>query len=375
MTDPRPIFALPPGADFPAELVSGLIARMACQPPEAMAKVTLILNTQRMRRRVTDCLLAQGARFLPRLMLVTEAALLSDLALPRPTSPLRRRLVLSVLLDRLLEKGATQFPRAALFDLADSLASLMAEMQGEGVTPDRIAALDVANHSAHWARTQAFLGIVAQALAEDAPDAEANLRRAVASLPETWTRRPPPGPVILAGSTGSRGTTALLMQAVAGLPQGAIVLPGHDFDLPYWVWEGMDDALTAEDHPQFRTRRLMDLLGFVPQDVQAWTATPAPDPARNRLVSLALRPAPVTHQWLHEGRELGDLPSATRGLTLVEAPTPRAEAMSIALILREAAETGTRAALITPDRDLTRRVSAALDRWGIRPDDSAGRPL
>jgi double-strand break repair protein AddB len=376
MAELRPIFALPPGADFPAELVSGLIDRMAGQPPEAMAKVTLILNTQRMRRRVTECLLARGARFLPRLMLVTEAALMSDLALPRPTSPLRRRLVLSVLLDKLLDGGATEFPRAALFDLADSLANLMAEMQGEGVAPDRIAALDVANHSAHWARTQAFLGIVAEALSSDAPDAEANLRRAVASLPETWTRHPPPGPVILAGSTGSRGTTALLMQAVAGLAQGAIVLPGHDFDLPPEVWQGMDDALTAEDHPQFRTRRLMDLLGFGPQDVRPWTATPAPDPARNRLVSLALRPAPVTHQWLAEGPRLGDLPTATRSLTLVEAPTPRAEAMAIALILREAAETpGTRAALITPDRDLTRRVSAALDRWGIRPDDSAGRPL
>lgn len=375
MAEPRPIFALPPGADFPAELVAGLLERLAGQPPEAMAKVTLILNTQRMRRRVTECLLAQGARFLPRLMLVTEATLLSDLALPRPTSPLRRRLVLSVLLDRLLEKGVTQFPRAALFDLADSLAALVAEMQGEGVPPDRIAALDVASHSAHWARTQAFLGIVAEALTGDAPDAETNLRHAVASLPETWARRPPPGPVILAGSTGSRGTTALLMQAVAGLPQGAIVLPGHDFDLPPKVWEGMDDALTAEDHPQFRTRRLMDLLGFGPQDVQPWTATPAPDPARNRLVSLALRPAPVTHQWLAEGPGLGDLPAATRGLTLVEAASPRAEAMAIALILREAAETGTRAALITPDRDLTRRVSAALDRWGIRPDDSAGRPL
>ncbi|NHB76622.1 double-strand break repair protein AddB [Rhodobacter calidifons] len=375
MADRPPIFALPPGADFPAELVAGLRQRLSGQPPEVMAKVTLILNTQRMRRRVTECLVTQGAVFLPRLMLVTEAALLSDLPLPRPISPLRRRLVLSVLLDRLLATETTHFPRAALYDLADSLAGLIAEMQGEGVPPQRVAALDVANHSAHWARTQAFLGIVTEALAADAPDAETNLRRAVEGLPETWARRPLPGPVILAGSTGSRGTTALLMQAVAGHPQGAIVLPGHDFDLPHEVWAGMDDALTAEDHPQFRTRRLMDLLGFGPQDVQPWTTTPAPDPARNRLISLALRPAPVTDQWLSEGPKLADLLTATEGLTLVEAPTPRAEAMAIALILREAAEAGRRAALISPDRNLTRRVTAALDRWGIRPDDSAGRPL
>ncbi|MGB3554637.1 MAG: double-strand break repair protein AddB, partial [Jannaschia sp.] len=31
--------------------------------------------------------------------------------------------------------------------------------------------------------------------------------------------------------------------------------------------------------------------------------------------------------------------------------------------------------LITPDRTLSRQVAAHLDRWGIEPDDSAGRPL
>jgi ATP-dependent helicase/nuclease subunit B len=375
MARPVPLFALPPGVDFPAELVAGLFHRMQDQPPEAMARVTLIVNTQRMRRRVTDCLQAHGARLLPRILLVTEAALLANLPQPQAASPLRRRLVLSVLLDRLLTTGTTHFPRAALYELADSLAGLMEEMQGEGVTPDRIAALDVANHSAHWARTQAFLGIVTEVLSGDVPDAETILRRAVASLADSWASSPPPGPVILAGSTGSRGTTALLLQAIAQLPQGAIVLPGFDFDLPPEVWEGMDDVLLAEDHPQFRFRRLMDLLGCGPQDVQTWTTAPAPDPDRNKLVSLSLRPAPTTHQWLAEGPQLPDLLDATQGLSLIEAPSPRSEAIAIALVLRKAAQDGTRAALITPDRNLTRRVTAALDRWGIRPDDSAGRPL
>jgi ATP-dependent helicase/nuclease subunit B len=34
-----------------------------------------------------------------------------------------------------------------------------------------------------------------------------------------------------------------------------------------------------------------------------------------------------------------------------------------------------RAALVSPDRNLTRQVAAALDRWNITPDDSAGEPL
>ena len=306
---------------------------------------------------------------------MTDLGALSPEVLPPAVSPLRRRLELSVLLDKLLATGSTCFPRTALYDLADSLASLMEEMQGEGVPPDRIAALDVADHSAHWARTQGFLGIVGDALAGEAADGEARLRRAVLSLAALWEVQPPTAPVIVAGSTGSRGTTALLMRAVARRPQGAVVLPGYDFDLPDVAWHGMEDALTAEDHPQFRFRHLMDLMECGPGAVCPWTATPAPAPGRNQLISLSLRPAPTTDQWLTEGPDLPDLLSATEGLTLIEAPGERAEAFAIALILRQAAETGVRAALVSPDRNLTRRVTAALDRWGIRPDDSAGRPL
>jgi ATP-dependent helicase/nuclease subunit B len=47
-----------------------------------------------------------------------------------------------------------------------------------------------------------------------------------------------------------------------------------------------------------------------------------------------------------------------------------------ALLLREALETpGKTAALVTPDRDLARRVSARLARWGVEADSSAGAPL
>ncbi len=376
MTDPSPnLFALPPGVDFPAELVAGLLHRMSGQPPEALARVTLILNTQRMRRRVTEAFQTGGARFLPRLLLVTDVAALANVALPAPVPPLRRRLELSVLLDGLLQTKTTAFPRSALYDLADSLAALMDEMQGEGVSADRIAGLDVANHSAHWARTQAFLGIVSQVLADDAPEGDARLRQAVTALAAGSASLPPANPMIVAGSTGSRGTTALLMQAVARQPLGAVVLPGFDFDQPAAVWDSMDDALTAEDHPQYRFLPVMQGLGIGREGVQRWTEAEAPSPGRNRLISLSLRPAPITDQWLAEGPELPDLPPVTADLTLIEAPGERAEALAIALILREAAETGQRAALVTPDRNLTRRVTAALDRWGIRPDDSAGRPL
>lgn len=374
MFDGHHVFALPPGADFPAELVRGLLDRMASEPPEALARVTLYLNTSRMRRRVTELFAASGAHLLPKLRLLTDVTQDPQLALPKPIPPLRRRLQLAALISKLLDAQPDLAPRSALYDLADSLALLMDEMQGEGVAAETISALDVSNHSRHWERTQAFLRIIAP-LFTDAMDENALQRRAVLSLAKRWSINPPADPILIAGSTGSRGTTALFMQVVSRLPQGALIWPGFDATTPPAVWRAMDDTLTAEDHPQYRFRHLIDLLGIAPEDVQPWRAVAPPNPERNRLISLSLRPAPVTDQWLVEGPDLPDLLPTTADLTLLQAPTPRIEALAIAMILRNAADSGTKAALISPDRNLTRQVTAALDRWAILPDDSAGRPL
>lgn len=372
--EPR-LFGLPPGVDFPRAVADGVLARMRGRPPEALAQVEIYANTARMRLRVKEALAAGGALLLPRLRLLTDIGTM-DAGLPAAVPPLRRRLELTQLIARLIERQPDLAPRAALYDLADSLAALMDEMQGEGVPPEALAGLDVSEHSRHWERSLQFLSIVAPFFAPAAePDAEARQRRAVERLIARWQVAPPAHPVIVAGSTGSRGTTLMLQAAVARLPQGAVILPGYDGDMPDEVWQGLGDALTGEDHPQFRFWRLIGALGLTPGAVRPWADTPAPSPGRNRLISLSLRPAPVTDQWMAEGSTLPSLEEATAGMGLIEAPTPRAEALAVALILRHAAETGRRAALVTPDRMLGRQVTAALDRWGIRPDDSAGQPL
>ena len=377
-SDKARVFGLPPGTDFPKALVEGLMAHHAGQPPESLARVQLIVNTRRMARRIRDLFDAGPALLLPRIQLVTDLGDHEDLArIAPPVSPLRRRLEISQLVARLLDSQPDLAPRASLYDLSDSLANLLDEMQGEGVSPDAIRALDVTDQSGHWARAQEFLGIVQQFFdgSSDMPDREARQRRVIEALIAGWDSNPPRHPVIVAGSTGSRGTTRLLMAAVARLPHGAIVLPGYDFDMQDQAWSDLNEALTAEDHPQFRFRLLMRDLGLEPCDIRPWSDAPAPCPARNALMSLAMRPAPVTDQWLSEGPALRDIPGAVADVTLVEAPSLRAEAMAIALRLRQAAEDGITAALITPDRMLTRQVTAALDRWNILPDDSAGTPL
>jgi len=372
------IFALPPGADFPRLVVEGMIARLAGAPPEAMARVTLYLNTARMLRRVRAVFADHGARFLPRLRLVTDLGRDPLAGVPPAVPPLRRRLELMHLVAGLLARQPDFAPQSAAYDLADSLAALMDEMQGEGVAPEALAAPGMAeDHAAHWERSLTFIRIVARYFADDAsPGTEARQRRVIAALAARWQATPPAAPVIVAGSTGSRGATAMLIEAVARLPQGAVIWPGFDFDLPDFGWDSLDSGpVPNEDHPQCRFLRTMRALGLGPGDIRAWADDAAPDPARGRVISLALRPAPVTDQWLTEGAALTGLASAMARVSLISAPTPRAEATAIALILREAAETGRRAALVTPDRTLTRRVTAVLDRWGIVPDDSAGQPL
>ncbi|MBV1926194.1 MAG: double-strand break repair protein AddB [Rhodobacteraceae bacterium] len=377
-SDTPRVFALAPGVDFPRELVDGLTQRVSDQPPETLARVHLIVNTRRMDRRIRSLFKDGPPRLLPRISLLTELGDIRDnITLPLAVSPLRRRLELAQLISQLLDQQPDLAARASLYDLADSLAALMDEMNGEGVTADTIRKLEVTDMSGHWARAQSFFDIADRFVSADESklDAQARQRRVVENLITRWQDTPPDHPIILAGSTGSRGTTLMLMDAVSRLPQGAVVLPGYDSDQPKEAWAQLDDPLASEDHPQYRFRNLMKTLGIDQSDIMAWSDTPAPSPTRNKLVSLALRPAPFTDSWLAEGPDLHDLVDATSRITMVSAPSPRAEALTIAMRLREAAENGQSAALITPDRMLTRQVSAALDRWNIVPDDSAGLPL
>lgn len=372
------IFGIPNGVDFPKALVFELTKRMSHQPPHEMAQVEIIVNTRRMARRMRDLFDAGPALLMPRVRLLSEIEdLHPSIDVAKSNSALKRRLELVQLVANLLEKEQSFAARASLYDLADSLATLMDEMQGEGVSADVIANLDVTDQSGHWERAKTFINIAQSYIdsSQDSPDTETRQRIIVLKLMEYWEETPPQKPIILAGSTGSRGTTLLLMQAIAKLPQGAVILPGFDFDMPAPIWSSLSDAMLSEDHPQFRFHKLLQSLDKSPTDVTQWGDDTPAAPARNKLVSLALRPAPVTDAWLSEGPHLTGLSEGLEGVTLLQAETPRDEALAIAMRLRQAAENGGTAALITPDRMLTRQVSAALDRWDILPDDSAGAPL
>lgn len=381
-SNPR-VFCTPLGVDFSAELIAGLDERLRDAPPHALAQVEIFIASDRMRRRIEALYAKRSASFLPRLTPVGRLADRPELSdLPPPLSPLGLRLRLVTLISALLEQDARLAPRSALYDLADSLATLMAEMHEETVSPQAIAALQTEELAQHWGRNAAFLNIIARYFGDvDGPiPVEARQALAVDRLAAHWAHTPPQTPVIVAGSTGSRGATARLMAAVAKLPQGAVILPGLDPHMPDDVWRDLmagrrGEGLAGEDHPQFRLGRFAEVMGFAPKDIPTWTDKAPVAPDRSAWVSLALRPAPVTDSWLYEAPKLPAPAHAFEDVTMLEAASPREEAAAIALRLREAAETGQTATLVTPDRTLARAVTVALDRWGILPDDSAGLPL
>ncbi len=376
------VFALPPGVPFARRFAEGVHIRFA--DPLSVARTLVLVGTRRAQRVIEQALAdtAPAPGLLPRVELMSE--LYADplaVDLPPAIARMRRQLRLTRLVERFLAAEPLA-PASCAADLAESLAELIERFHEEGIAPgglDRL--LEGAGlgdgPAAHWDRTLRFVDIVRRewpricAEAEGgAPDPGARQRAAIEATIAEWRAHPPAHPVIAAASTGSAGSTAELMAAIAGLPQGAVVLPGFDPGIEPAIWEA-----AGPDHPAGIFRPLLDRLSLAPAAVRPW-AEAAPDP-RRALLEQALRPAPVTDHWHEKADELRQgVAAATEGLTLIEADSLRHEAEAIAVAIREALEaSGATVGLVSPDAALARRVTAALARFDIVPDDTLGRPL
>ncbi len=387
------------GVSFVDALAAGLLARHGDDPLE-LADVTLLLPTRRACRAIQDAFLrASGGRplVLPRCLplgdLDPEELVLAegeglggalDPDLPPAIPPLRRDLLLSRLI---LKLGATAAgPGGPLNEeqalrLAQELGRFLDQVETEGLDLKRLRELVPEAYADHWQITLRFLGILEEAwpeilAAERAIGGAERRRRLLEAQAALWERDPPDRPVIAAGSTGSIPATAALLATVARLPRGEVVLPGLDREAEPDTW-----ALIRDDpaHPQHGLARLLDRLGVERDQVADWPAEVAAGlEARRRLAAWALRPAPATSAWrdLAAGLPEAERDAALAGVNRIDCADPGEEAAVIALILRQALDIkGQTAALVTPDRDLARRVGAELRRWKILVDDSAGRPL
>jgi len=381
------IFTIAAGEPFAQTLARGLLDRLGTEPL-ALADATVLLPTRRAVRTLADTFarILGGAALLPQLRPlgdVDEDAFLfdaasEDLALAPAIAPIRRRLLLATLVqrwDRAKHGDDAQLGFAQAAQLARALGHFLDEAETQGADLSKLEALAPDALAAHWAEVRDFLIFLREEwpkilAAEQAMELAARRNLLLGALAERYAAATPPGPVIAAGTTGSIPATAGLLAAIARLPNGSIVLPGLDRELDEDSWNALDPG-----HPQYGMKELIARLGIARSDVRDWS-----DGGRLPRVALlreTLRPAPTTDAW----RAIADRGSASlaegvSGLSLVEAANPGAEASIIALILREALETPNHtAALVTPDRNLGRRVASELGRWNIAIDDSAGKPL
>ena len=208
----------------------------------------------------------------------------------------------------------------------------------------------------------------------------------------TWPGSPPPPPAGGDDAQGARGplrpprarsvpATALLA-AIAGLQNGAVVLPGLDQELDEESWDAIgvsEHEPAGAGHPQYGLKLLLERIG-----VQREAVVPLAQAAATLAIARSFRirsDAPGEHRGALE-RAPGVCSAGEKARPLgrvgIDRGGERARggARGRRAASREAVETpGRVAALVTPDRGLARRVAVELKRWGIDVDDSAGRPL
>jgi ATP-dependent helicase/nuclease subunit B len=398
------LYNIPAHLPFLDTLARGVIEEMgeAGADPTALSRVTILLPTRRAAMALREAFLrcADGRTLLlPVMRALTglsvedadELALPGLLDLPPAVDPARRQAVLTSLVLRLPPRyGGPNGPEQA-WRLARALGELLDEIALEGCDPGKLPELVPEEFATHWQVTITFLRGVVEAWEgwlEDQGLMDIGPRRVAAleAQAQAWRENPPTDPVFAAG-IGAGGTipaAADLLRVVATLPRGAVILHDGVEKMSAELWDVIAESPT---HPLCGQYRLLRQMGAVLEDIRPWHGLGAPglkpegrpsgdlDLARRaELLARALRPAAGLDAWLDRQPEYWK--PALDGFSLLDAPDVQSEAVSIALLLREALETpSARAALITPDRDLGRRVAAELTRHGILADDSAGQPL
>ena len=390
-------------------LYDGRLGFHFADDPLALASATLYLPTRRacrlMRETFLDRLHGDGA-ILPRIAAIGDidedeiafaetaaGGIAADaLALPPALGRLERRLLLTRLVMAWSQSpevhGATGTPLvaqtpAAAAALADNLARLMDDMTTRDASWERLDKLVPDEFDAFWQLTLRFLQIARERwpdiLREQGAIEPAARRDALIKAETARLAGKSDAPVIVAGSTGSIPATAELIAAIARLRHGAVVLPGLDPDLDEDSWrliagDDSKDVAAAPGHPQFALQALLARIGIKRDAVVAL----APGHGRERLVSEALRPADATEKWrAHAGDPnfTAQMTAALQSVSMIEAANPEEEALAIAVALRETVQESKIAALVTSDRGLARRVTAALGRWDIAVEDSGGEAL
>lgn len=380
------VYTLAPHEAFVDAVARGVYAQTG-RDPLALAKAQIFLPNRRSTRAMSEAFIRQSearATLLPRLTPFGDidedealGSFIDDFAaetdIPPSIGVVERQVELSALVRAwLVTQGRGDTPAAEVHRLAAALARTLDQLIIERVDPAKLRETVPDTLAEHWQMTLGFLSIVLDAwpkhLAERGLiDATDRRNRLLEALTRRWMDAPPEHLVVGVGAIGSIPAAADLLRVIARLPSGMVVLPGLDLELDDEAWDAVDPR-----HPQWDLKQLLDTLGVAREEVEPWPWDGHAEPHRVEAARIAMLPAAVTTRW----RNLPPADKALEGVQVIEAANPAEEAQAIALALRRVLEEpGRTAALVTPDRNLARRVAALMRRYGVEVDDSAGRPL
>ncbi|MBS40392.1 MAG: double-strand break repair protein AddB [Rhodospirillales bacterium] len=384
------VYSIEPNIAFLDILAAGLLDRHGDQK-SGLSNVQVYLPNRRACRGLAEAFLRQGdgsGLLLPKLIPLGEVESADELLISEDQSGLKdslnilptissfnRLLALSrLIIEAEKKKSSESISIASAVRLASSLVVLLEEVETEQLDFSNLPNLVESDYATHWQLTLKFLGIISEqwprvlnSLGCENPAKRRNILSS--ELIKSWRRHPPSGPVYAAGSTGSIPATASILVAIANLPRGAVILPGYDLSMD----ENERNNLPIT-HPQFGMARLVELLELKSCDIKPWSkanfAVCSPDRVHLIRTAMTSSDADVTVKPSFNIKE------ALSNVNFISCPSPQEEAGVIALAMREVLETpGRTAALVTPDRQLARRVASELSRWGIVIDDSAGQSL
>lgn len=393
--DPPRFFSVDPGRPFLKDLTEGLLTSFDLEALH-ISDAEIFLPTRRAARALGETFFeaakarGEAATLLPRIRPIgdvdedTLSLFLGDaedeLELLPPVSAMERKLVLAQMVAQKDEAYSGQKNWFAALSAANELAKILDSFYTEEIPFSSIKSLVPDRFAEHWQQSLKFLEIVTDmwpAYLQNIGRSDPSMRRAqlIHAQADRFADTCPAHPIIIAGTTGSAPSVARLMSVVAQLPKGSVILPGFDRKLASeHGWDQIDAP-----HPQAGLKSLLEKIDIPPAQIIPWHNSGSGS-RRSSLLSLALRPASATDDWRHLIKEETTLDpnfiAATQGLRLIDAADEEEEANAIALLMRETLETPKKTAmLVTPDRDLSRRVAAKMRRWDVLVDDSAGVPF
>lgn len=271
------------------------------------------------------------------------------------------------------EFGLRQISLAQAVNLALDLGNLIDTACQQGLSFDKLEELVPEKYATHWQETLKLLKIITefwpQILEERQAIDSCELKKQILlQQADIWQKENTEKNIVAAGITANFPAIVKMLKVIQNLPNGEIYFAGIDCFADEDYWAAIDDS-----HPQFELKELLAQLNISREQISD-VISPV-NIERERFISELMRPASVSDKWRHLPQVV-NLEKAIQGIRYINCNTQRDEALAIALKIRQVLCLPEKnVALITYDRNLARRVTAELERFEIKADDSAGIPL